>query len=134
MFESNVIFAFSLTLFAGLSTGIGSLIALLSKKTSTKFLSFALGFSAGVMIYVSFVEILVKARESLVEVWGDVLGNWSTVAAFFAGIVLIGLIDKLVPSAENPHNTRSICEIFQQCHLRYFIRIGGGYHGVHFTG
>lgn len=117
MFESNVIFAFSLTLFAGLSTGIGSMIALLSKKTSTRFLSFALGFSAGVMIYVSFVEILVKAKDSLVEAWGDVLGNWSTVAAFFAGILLIAAIDKLVPSVENPHNARSIEELSPEARM-----------------
>ena len=64
---SNVIFAFLLTLFAGLSTGIGSALALLTKKTSTKFLSASLGFSAGVMIYVSFVEILVKAKDALVS-------------------------------------------------------------------
>ena len=54
---SNILFAFSLTLFAGLATGIGSLLSLLTQKTNTKFLSVALGFSAGVMIYVSFVEI-----------------------------------------------------------------------------
>ena len=53
----NVLLAFALTLFAGLSTGIGSAIAFLTKKTNKKFLSLSLGFSAGVMIYVSFVEI-----------------------------------------------------------------------------
>jgi ZIP family zinc transporter len=51
---SNIIFALSLTLFAGLSTGIGSALALFTKKTSPKFLSVSLGFSAGVMIYVLF--------------------------------------------------------------------------------
>ena len=63
--ESNVLFAFSLTLFAGLSTGIGSLIGLLSKKFNPKVLTISLGFSAGVMIYVSMVEIFVKARDAL---------------------------------------------------------------------
>ncbi|MFA7673618.1 MAG: zinc transporter ZupT, partial [Clostridia bacterium] len=53
----NIYFAFALTLLAGLSTGIGSLIAFFAKKTNTKFLSLSLGFSAGVMIYVSMVEI-----------------------------------------------------------------------------
>ena len=114
MFESSVLFAFSLTLFAGLSTGIGSLIALLSKRTNTRFLSFALGFSAGVMIYVSFMEILPKAKDSLVAVWGDVLGTWATVGAFFAGILLIAVIDKLVPSAENPHHARSVEELSEE--------------------
>ena len=66
----TILVAFGLTLFAGLSTGIGSAIAFFMKKTNTKFLSIALGFSAGVMIYVSFVEIMSKARESLTEAMG----------------------------------------------------------------
>ena len=50
---NNLISAFLLTAVAGLSTGIGSLIALLTKKTNTKFLAYTLGLSAGVMIYIS---------------------------------------------------------------------------------
>ena len=57
---SNVLLAFGLTLIAGLSTGIGSFIAFFAKRTNTKFLSVSLGFSGGVMIYVSFMEILKK--------------------------------------------------------------------------
>ena len=49
--------AFLLTLFAGLSTGIGAAIAFFSKFNNDKVFSIGLGFSAGVMIYVSFVEI-----------------------------------------------------------------------------
>ncbi|MEX1377846.1 MAG: zinc transporter ZupT [Eubacteriales bacterium] len=109
MFEINkVIFALGLTVFAGLSTGIGSVIAFFAKRTNTKFLSVALGFSAGVMIYVSMIEIFVKAKDSLVSAIGEVSGNWITVASFFGGILLIALIDKLVPSLENPHEARSI--------------------------
>ena len=63
--KSNILLAFGLTIFAGLSTGIGSLIAFLAKRTNTKFLSVALGFSGGVMIYVSFVEIFAEAKASL---------------------------------------------------------------------
>jgi ZIP family zinc transporter len=63
---NNILFAFGLTLFAGLSTGIGSALAFFTKKTNTKFLAVSLGFSAGVMIYVSMVEIFVKAKDSLV--------------------------------------------------------------------
>jgi ZIP family zinc transporter len=66
-------------------------------------LSAALGFSAGVMIYVSFVEIFPKAKECLVAELGRVAGYWTTALAFFGGIVFIGIIDKLVPSFENPH-------------------------------
>ena len=99
----RVLIAFSLTLFAGLATGVGSALAFYAKRTNTTVLSLSLGFSAGVMIYVSFIEIFPKAQESLVEALGQVRGSWATVAAFFVGIIFIALIDKLVPDFENPH-------------------------------
>lgn len=99
----NISIAFGLTVFAGLSTGIGSALAFFAKRTNTKLLSIALGFSAGVMIYVSFVEIFYKGKESLVADLGEIGGNCATVTAFFGGIFLIALIDKVVPSFENPH-------------------------------
>ena len=101
--EDNVLFALGLTLFAGLSTGIGSLIGFMSKKFNPRFLTIALGFSAGVMIYVSMIEIFVKARESLSVNFGDKMGYVLTVVSFFAGIAVIAMIDKLIPSYENPH-------------------------------
>lgn len=106
--NSNLLFAFGLTLFAGLSTGIGSLIALMSKRFSSKLLAASLGFSAGVMIYVSLVEIFAKAKVSLAEVYGPREGYLYTVIAFFVGIALIALIDKLVPSYGNPHEIKNI--------------------------
>ncbi|MCF8405563.1 MAG: zinc transporter ZupT [Bacteroidales bacterium] len=105
---STVMFAFALTLFAGLSTGIGSAIAFFAKTTNTKFLSVALGFSAGVMIYVSFVEIIVKARDVLIADLGVRGGHWVTTAAFFGGLFFIAVIDKMVPSGENPHEVKRI--------------------------
>jgi ZIP family zinc transporter len=108
---NNVLFAFGLTLFAGLSTGIGSALAFYTKQTNKKFLSAALGFSAGVMIYVSMVEIFVKARQSLESVYGATLGYWYTTIAFFVGIGIMALIDKLVPDAENPHEMRDVKEM-----------------------
>lgn len=108
---NNIAFAFGLTLFAGLSTGIGSAIAFFAKKTNTGFLSLALGFSAGVMIYVSFVEILVKARDSLAAEVGEVSSHWYTTAAFFGGILFIAIIDKFIPDAENPHEMHHVEEM-----------------------
>ena len=101
--ENNVLFALGLTLFAGLSTGIGSLIGFMSKQFNPRFLTIALGFSAGVMIYVSMIEIFVKARDSLSVSYGNKMGYVLTVVSFFAGIAVIALIDKLIPSYENPH-------------------------------
>lgn len=109
--HENLLIAFALTAFAGLSTGIGSAIALLTRKTNVKFLSASLGFSAGVMLYVSFIEIFVKAKESLIKCHGEQTGYWYTIGAFFAGIFLIGLIDKLVPEVENPHEMHNIEEM-----------------------
>jgi ZIP family zinc transporter len=100
--------AFGLTLLAGLATGIGSALAFFTSRTNTKFLSIALGFSAGVMLYVSFIEIFQKARDSLITGLGQGPGNALTVAAFFSGIGLAALIDRLVPDFENPHEIRGV--------------------------
>lgn len=104
----TLLMAFLLTLFAGLSTGIGSTIAFFARKTNTRFLTVSLGFSAGVMIYVSFVEIFFKGREVLIASMGIRQGWWVSVVAFFTGIAVIALIDKLIPSYENPHELKKI--------------------------
>lgn len=98
--QSNVIFALSLTVMAGLATGVGSVIALFAKTTNTKFLAGSLGFSAGVMIYVSMIEIFQKSRTYISAAAGDKMGYYLAVASFFAGIIFIGLIDYFVPSTE----------------------------------
>jgi ZIP family zinc transporter len=103
----NVLIALGLTMFAGLATGIGSVIAFTAQRTNYRFLSVATGFSAGVMLYVSFVEIFFKGVESLVASYGDYWGHWANAASFFSGMLLIGLIDNLIPSAENPHEVHS---------------------------
>ena len=105
---NNIMIAFLLTLVAGLSTGIGSCIAFFAKHTNKRFLSISLGFSAGVMIYVSMIEIFVKAKESLIMELGEKGGSWATVIAFFCGIVLIAIIDKVIPSEENPHEVKHV--------------------------
>ncbi len=106
--SEQILYALALTAFAGLSTGIGSALAFYTRRTNRKFLSAALGFSAGVMIYVSLIEIFAKARISLEVVYGSTWGYWVTTLAFFAGIVIIGLIDKFVPKFENPHEVRDV--------------------------
>jgi ZIP family zinc transporter len=102
--------ALGLTLFAGLATGIGSAIAFTAKRTNYRFLSVATGFSAGVMLYVSFVEIFAKGTAALTAAYGPFWGHWVNAAAFFGGMLLIGGIDALIPAAENPHETRSESE------------------------
>jgi len=102
--------ALGLTVFAGMATAIGSVIAFTAKRTDYRFLSVATGFSAGVMLYVSFVEIFFKGVEALTGHYGDYWGHWVNTASFFGGMLLIGLIDNLIPAAENPHEIHSEAE------------------------
>ncbi|MCX7024548.1 MAG: zinc transporter ZupT [Spirochaetes bacterium] len=95
------------TVLAGLATGIGSLIALVSKRATPRFLSLSLGFSAGVMVFVSLVELFNDARTHLAMVWGTRGGYWGAIVGFFAGFALIAAIDRLVPPAVNPHEARA---------------------------
>lgn len=104
----KILLAFALTTFAGLSTGIGSLIALLAKQTNTKFLCASLGFSAGIMIYVSFMEMLPEAKVFLTTDFGEKEGTLYLIFAFFGGIGLINLIDFLIPESLNPHEIQGV--------------------------
>lgn len=105
-------YALLLSLMTGCATGIGSAIAFFAKKTNAKFLSFALGLSAGVMIYISFMELLFNARTQLDMITGSATrGGLITAAAFFGGILIAGIIDKLIPDAENPHELHSVEEL-----------------------
>jgi ZIP family zinc transporter len=108
----NYIIAFILTLFAGLSTSIGAVIAFFSKTKTEKFLSLGLGFSAGVMIYVSFMEILQKSAESFTQlVSSEVKGEFLSLVCFFLGIAIIAIIDRLIPQDVNPHEPKSEAQL-----------------------
>ncbi|EQB40264.1 zinc transporter ZupT [Sulfurimonas hongkongensis] len=106
------LFAFMLTFLAGLSTSIGAILAFFSKKNNYTILSIGMGFSAGVMIYVSFMEILVKSKESFSQIYSSsTIGESLTILCFFAGIALTAFIDKMIPEDVNPHETKSNSEL-----------------------
>ena len=96
--------AIGMTALAGLAMGIGGLLTFLTKKSNTKLLAISLGFSAGVMIYVSMMEIFGEANETLAGVLGEKAGNGATIAAFFGGVIFIALTDKLIHGKNNPHD------------------------------
>lgn len=100
---SDLLEAFLLTLLAGLSTGIGGAFVFFAKTIDRRLLCVSLGLSAGVMIYVSLVEILHESAAMLSEVYGDKTGMLYAMLSFFGGILLIAVIDKLIPCEENPH-------------------------------
>ncbi|MDH8701036.1 ZIP family zinc transporter [Dysgonomonadaceae bacterium PH5-43] len=116
--NSQILFAFLLTAIAGLSTGIGSLIALLSKKTNKNFLSISLGFSAGIMIYVSFMEMMPQGLEELSLAFGEKLGTLYLIISFFTGMFLISLIDFLIPEQINPHEAHGVEEMNKAVQLK----------------
>ncbi len=106
--EENIISAFLITLFAGLSTGIGGFIVYFSNKLNYKLLSASLGLSAGVMIYVSFLELIPESLENLKASFNEKLSYVYMASAFFAGIFFIAIIDKFVPETDNPHEYTKI--------------------------
>ena len=111
MEQGSILIAFVFTLIAGLSTGIGSVIALIAKRTNTKFLCFSLGLSAGVMLYVSFMEMMPGAKTELTAAFGEKAGMLYMIIAFFGGMGLITLIDLLVPESGNPHEIHGVEEM-----------------------
>jgi len=123
--HDHVFAAFLLTSLAGLSTGIGSAIAFFSKRTNTRFLSLSLGFSAGVMIYVSFAEMMPQATSLLAGSFGPRVAETIRILCFLGGMGVSLLIDRLVPEEENPHEARSVEEYSQSPEQRHkLMRLG----------
>ncbi|EAL8498152.1 zinc transporter ZupT [Campylobacter jejuni] len=113
----QIFIAMILTLFAGFSTAIGSIIAFFSRKDDLRVLSLGLGFSAGVMIYISFMEILPTALKDFKNHydshWAELLG----LACFFGGILISLLIDKIIPEDVNPHEPKEDLSELKICPL-----------------
>jgi ZIP family zinc transporter len=115
--SANVGLALALTTIAGLSTGIGGAIAFFIKKPKAVYLSLSLGFSGGVMLYISFVALLPNGINGVGELWG--------ISAFFIGIIFIGIIDMLIPETKNPHEYKVLSE-FEVGQLdKTLMRAGG---------
>jgi ZIP family zinc transporter len=108
--DGNILVAFGLTAFAGLATGLGALVVFFTRKPKLTLLSFGLGFSSGVMVYISLVELLPIASANIVEDLGEGY-SWLAVACFFGGVGLSALIDKLVPDPQNPHEAVSLGDV-----------------------
>jgi ZIP family zinc transporter len=103
--ESAVLFAFLVTLGAGLATAVGAAVGLFARHTNRQFLALALGFSAGVMIYVSFVEILPKAGDYIGQGVSDMTGAVTTAGAFLAGLAGMAIMYRVIPDLEHPELT-----------------------------
>jgi zinc transporter, ZIP family len=122
---NNVLLAFGLTMIAGLSTGIGSALAFFTKKTNKRVLSISLGFSAGVMIFVSLAELYGESVTTLSGLLGKTQGQWMGLLAFFSGILLIAIIDRLIPEVENPHELDLVESMDNPITKRHLLRLSG---------
>lgn len=109
--DNNIFIAFLMTAIAGLTTLVGTVMLFFMKKTNTKFLSASLGFSAGAMIFISFVDIIPKAKEQIMISYSEQKSLLFTVLAFFAGMLILAIIDKIIPEDHNPHEMQSTKEI-----------------------
>ena len=100
--EGNILIALALSLFAGLATGIGSLISYFIPRPDMRYLSLSLGFAAGVMVYVGFVDLFCSSR--------IVLGFGYANLFFLMGLVLIYLLDHLIPHIHMDGQVDSQCD------------------------
>ncbi|MEO0081861.1 MAG: zinc transporter ZupT [candidate division WOR-3 bacterium] len=87
--HGNLVFALVLSGLASLATAFGSLLGMMLQRPGPRMMAFALGFSAGVMMFVSFAELLSTGIHDL--------GFLPAVGAFFAGMVVMYVIDAVVP-------------------------------------
>jgi ZIP family zinc transporter len=120
-------FALLLSTLAGLSTTVGSLLALFVRKPGSRLMTLTLGFSGGVMILVSFVELLPGGIDAL----GFGLAN----LAFFGGMVAMFLIDELIPHDYMGEHHHTQTENGQDAALKsrllktgLFVALGVGIH------
>lgn len=114
---NDILFAFLLAIFAGASTCAGAAIAFFSKQDNTKMLSAGLGFSAGVMVYLSFVELLPASIEEFNKLSQN--GEIIALFIFFVSMLACLFIDKAVPVDINPHEIKApeaYCEL-RSCYL-----------------
>jgi ZIP family zinc transporter len=93
---NNYILPLLLSTLAGLSTVLGGAITFFIKRHSMRTLSIGLGFSAGVMIFISLTELLPESLKYIREYFGFDRG-WIVLAGFAAGMLIAVLIDRFVP-------------------------------------
>ncbi len=120
---SNITMPLVLSLIAGLATALGSVTVLIGKPNK-KFFSIALGFSAGIMVYVSFVELFDSAKTSLTALLGLKTATIYTTVAFFIGILFVGLLDFFIPEDENPHEVQDERKLADQKKNHALKRVG----------
>ncbi|MGB2578889.1 ZIP family zinc transporter [Elusimicrobium simillimum] len=120
--DSTVLLALLLSFLAGSATLLGGFVSFFVKRDDLKIFSIGMGFSAGVMIYVSFMEMLPTATENLALVMSQKAAGWATIGAFFGGILIAGIIDQLIP--QHHLENKEFEPSFRDAHIQKIRRIG----------
>lgn len=118
LFTPNVITALMICVAAAAATMIGGFSVFTTKDSNPRMLAFGLAFAGGAMVYISLVEIFWKSLSSFSEVMEDKAAYTDATLAFFAGVVVLVMIDRLIP---NPHNKLTAPHNEDKAHLK---RIG----------
>ena len=95
---NHLILAFTLSFLAGAASAVGGLCSFFVKKENLSALAIGLGFSAGVMLYVSFMEILPHAHQTLGILYGEIPGRWLATILFFIGTAIAWGVDRCLPA------------------------------------
>lgn len=103
MFNDPAVRALTFSFLAGMSTLLGAVIIFFTKKKSEKLVTISLGFAGGVMISVSFTDLLPNANHLLTEYGGHKFGIIAEVVFLIGGVILAALLDKFVPHEAEEH-------------------------------
>ena len=118
---NNYILPLLLTLFAGMSTLLGGFITFFVKRDNLKALSVGLGFSAGVMVYVSLSELMTEAPQMLSAYFSPLSSKAMAFIGFLAGIIIAVLIDYFIPD----HIESDFLTTNKHCEQKHRIRRAG---------
>lgn len=101
LFTAPVLMGFAICTAAAMCTTLGGFAIFRATKDNARLLAYGLAFAGGAMVYVSFVEIYMKSLMAFSEVLPDKQAYTYATLSFFAGVLMIAMIDRLIP---NPHN------------------------------
>ena len=109
--------ALILSFLAGMSTLLGAFIIFLTNKKSEKLVTISLGFAGGVMISVSFTDLMPNANILLAAYAGDKMGVVLGVIFLLIGVLLAAMLDKLFPMKMNLMEMENSMKIFSELGL-----------------
>jgi len=113
MFTQDALFALLLSVIAGFSTMLGSILLFFTRGKSEKLVTASLGFAAGVMLSVSFLDLLPQARMFIIDTTGNTVGILLTVATLCIGVLGAAGLDRLVPHEEGEADGREHKNLFR---------------------